>query len=422
MSSILVTNIRKLVNVREHVDVLHGHALAQLPCIDDAWLLIEEGRIGAYGTMRDLELSATQWRHQPTTTIDARGRYILPAWCDSHTHIVFAGSREDEFVDKIKGASYAEIAAKGGGILHSAKNLNATPEEVLFEMAAQRLHDVAKMGTGAIEIKSGYGLTLEGELKMLRVIARLKERSPLLIKSTFLGAHAYPPPFENDHAGYVNLLVREMLPAIAAEHLADYVDVFCERGFFSPEDTLLICAAATRHGLKQRLHVNQLSSCGGVAAGLQANALSLDHLETLSENDIDLLSTASRNHWRGVCTLLPTAAFFLRLNYPPARALIDRGCAVALASDFNPGSSPSGNMNLVLSMACIQMKMLPEEAINAATVNGAYAIDLLHETGSITRGKRANLILTKEIPSLNYLPYAFGTNHIERVMLNGEFV
>jgi len=340
----------------------------------------------------------------------------LPCWCDSHTHLVFAASREEEFVDKIKGLSYADIAAKGGGILNSAGKLNAMHEDELFNLALKRLHEVIQLGTGAIEIKSGYGLSVEGELKMLRVIQRLKQVSPIPIKATFLGAHAYSLQYKNDHETYLRLIIDEMLPNIAKEKLADYIDVFCEKGFFSVDEMKRICEAGIKYGLKSKLHVNQLNSIGGIEAAIELNALSVDHLETMTDDDIQKLSSSNT-----IGTMLPTAAYFLRMNYPPARKLIDANCAVALASDLNPGSSPSGNMNTVVSMSCIQMRILPEEAINAATINGAYAMELETEVGSITIGKKANLIFTKPISSLVYLPYAFGSNLIDKVMINGEF-
>jgi imidazolonepropionase len=421
MASTLISNIKLLVNVRDKASLLYGNELAMLPCMENAYLILEDGIIAAYGPMQQLSMQATRFQYH----IDASERMILPCWCDSHTHLVFAASREDEFVDKINGLSYAAIAAKGGGILHSARKLNAMSEDELFRLAWERLHEVSKLGTGAIEIKSGYGLTVEGELKMLRVIKKLKERSSLLIKSTFLGAHSYPTEFKENHQGYIDLIINEMLPVIANEKLADFIDVFCETGFFSPEETETICRAGMHYGLKPKLHVNQLHSIGGINAGLRLHALSLDHLETMTDEDIRLLSSSSQRGKAAegpVCTLLPTAAFFLRMPYPPARELIEGGCAVALASDYNPGSSPSGNMNLVVSMSCIQMRMLPEEAINAATINGACAMELQQEAGSITPGKKANLILTKPIPSLAYLPYAFGSNLIDNVMINGEFL
>lgn len=413
MSFHLIKNIRCLVGTRSHSKLLRGDELKILPCIENAYLVIKDGLIAEYGKMDELIHSSFNVQHSTFIT-DASGSFVLPCWCDSHTHLVFAASREEEFIDKIKGLSYADIAAKGGGILNSAKKLNETSEEVLYQSAYARLFELIKLGTGAIEIKSGYGLTVKSELKMLRVIKRLKETVPIPVKATFLGAHAYPAEYKNDHEGYIKLIIDEMLPAIAKENLADYIDVFCEDGFFSAEETIRICKAGITYGLKPRLHVNQLNSVGGIEAGIALNAVSLDHLETLTGNEIEALAG-----WNGVCTLLPTAAFFLRMQYQPARALIDAGCAVSLASDYNPGSSPSGNMNFVTALSCIQMKMLPEEAINASTINGAYAMEIGAEAGSITVGKRANLIFTKPIPSLAYLPYAFGSNLVEKVMING---
>lgn len=416
----IIINIARLVNVRERSYLLSGAALAELPCIEDAFLLVEDGMIAEYGAMFELEIKVPQL---PKHIINAQGRFVLPAWCDSHTHLVFSASRENEFIDKIKGMSYAEIAVKGGGILNSAQKLNDASEDELFNQAWKRLQEVSKLGTCAIEIKSGYGLSVAGELKMLRVIKKLKEKSNLLIKSTFLGAHTYPIQYRENHQGYIDSIINEMLPVIAGEQLADYIDVFCETGFFSPQEMETICKAGMAYGLKPKLHVNQLNSIGGIEMGLNLNAVSLDHLESLTREEIVQLGKQSNNNVNEtICTLLPTAAFFLRMGFPDARALINSGCAVALASDFNPGSSPSGNMNLVVALSCIQMKMLPEEAINAATINGAYAMELGNETGSITVGKKANLIITKPIPSLAYLPYSFGTNLIDQVMIGGEFI
>ncbi|MBI3718970.1 MAG: imidazolonepropionase [Sphingobacteriales bacterium] len=412
MSPLLITNIKQLINVRKENHLVKGKELSVLPSIEDAWLIIEDGIIAEYGKMEQLSTVNRQ-----LSTIDASGQFILPAWCDSHTHLVFAASREEEFVDKIKGLSYAEIAAKGGGILNSARKLNETCEDELFNLAWKRLEEAAKLGTGAIEIKSGYGLTVEGELKMLRVIKRLKEKSNLTIKATFLGAHSYPIEYKENHRGYIDLIKNKMLPVIAAEKLADYIDVFCETGFFSPEETEEICKAGMRYGLKPKIHANQLNLSGGVEVGVKLNAVSVDHLETMDESTIKTLATSNT-----IGTLLPTAAFFLRMPFQPARQLIDAGCGIALATDFNPGSSPSYNVNLVVAMSCIQMKMLPEEAINAATINGAYAMEMEKELGSISVGKKANLIFTKPIPSLAYLPYSFGTNLIDKVMINGEFI
>jgi len=412
-STTLFINIAQLVNVREQSILLRGKDLGHLPIIENAYLLIEHGIIAGYGNMFELEINIP---NLPKDVQDLEGKLVLPAWCDSHTHLVFAGSRENEFIDKINGLSYAGIAAKGGGILNSARKLSEAPEEELYQSAALRLNEVAQLGTGAIEIKSGYGLTVESELKMLRVIKRLKQESNLTIKATFLGAHTFPLEYKEDHAGYIDKIINEMLPAIAAENLADYIDVFCEKGFFSADETALICSAGAAHGLKPKLHVNQLNSIGGIEAGIESGAVSLDHLETLTEKEIELLG-----HYKGCSTLLPTAAFFLRMGYQPARALIEANAAVVLASDYNPGSSPSGNMNFAAALSCIQMKMLPEEVINAATINGAFAMEAQSEVGSITLGKNANLIITKKIPSLAYLFYSFGTNNIDQVMIKGRF-
>src|SRR5439155_13849850 len=420
----LISNIKKLVGVRQDNKLLRGRELADLPIIENAYLIIEDGVIVEYGEMQNLKSDPDNYQDRNfKSEINGSGQFILPCWCDSHTHLVFAASREEEFVDKIKGMSYATIAAKGGGILNSAKKLNETSEDRLFSLAWQRLSEIGKLGTGAVEIKNGYGLTVEGELKMLRVIKKLKEKSNLSIRSTFLGAHTYPLEYKENHRGYCDLVINEMLPVIAGEKLADYIDVFCENGFFSPAETETICRAGMSYGLKPKLHVNQLNSIGGIQAGIKLKALSLDHLETLTDEDIASISRAiDRDGWTGICTLLPTAAFFLGIPFRHARKLIDAGCAIALASDYNPGSSPSGNMNLVIAMSCIQMKMLPEEAINAATLNGAYAMELQSEVGSISVGKKANLLFTKAIPSLDYLPYSFGTNLIDKVIINGEII
>lgn len=420
-SSRLIYNIKQLVNVRRESRLLRGREMAELPCIDHAWVLIEGDEIADFGEMRALPAglagmtgggSAVDWQ-----AIDVAGRLVLPAWCDSHTHLVYAGSREEEFVDKVRGRSYAEIAARGGGILKSARQVAEASEDQLFNTAWQRLQELVRMGTGAIEIKSGYGLTVDGELKMLRVIKRLKERSPVLVRATFLGAHTYPAAYCDDHAGYIRLIVEEMLPVIAGDGLADYIDVFCERGFFSVAETEEIVRAGMSFGLRPKIHANQLHLSGGVETGVRLGAVSVDHLETMDAAAIGALAGSDT-----IGTLLPTAAFFLRMPMQQARALLDAGCAIAVASDYNPGSSPSGNMNLVVAMSCIGMRMLPEEAINAATINGAYAMSLGEEVGSITPGKRANLIVTRPVPSLAYLPYAFGSNLVERVMIGGEFI
>ncbi|RYY97748.1 MAG: imidazolonepropionase [Chitinophagaceae bacterium] len=411
--ALLITNIRLLVNTHSETAPRSGAALADLPVVENAWLLVEGDRIAGFGPMSEL-------RHDPATVgehVDAGGGLVLPSWCDSHTHLVFAGSREGEFVDKIRGLSYADIAARGGGILNSARRLNETSEDELFRQSWARLQEVTRLGTGAIEIKSGYGLTVEGELKMLRVIRRLRGQASIPIKATFLGAHSVPPEYKDDRAGYIRLLLEEMLPQVAGEGLADYIDVFCEEGFYTPEETERICRAGAQYGLKAKIHANQLAVSGGVQAGIAVGALSVDHLESMDDAALAALAASDT-----IGTLLPTAAYFLRMPFQPARRLIDAGCAIALASDFNPGSSPSGNMNAVLSMSCIAMRMLPEEAVQAATFNGACAMELQHEVGSIAVGKKANLILTRPVPSLAYLPYAFGSNLIGRVLLNGEWL
>lgn len=411
----LITDIKTLVNTRVSSSLLKGAALAQLPVMNDAYLLIENDVIAEFGSMKDLP-SVT--KKLPAHDIyHAGGRFVLPAWCDSHTHIVYDGSREEEFVDKIKGLSYAEIAARGGGILNSARKVQEASEDVLFAQAWQRLEEVSKLGTGAIEIKSGYGLTVDAELKMLRVIKKLREKSGLLIKATFLGAHTFPSAYKDNHQGYIGLIINEMLPVIAREKLADYIDVFCESGFFSPEETEIICKAGMQYGLKPKIHANQLSLSKGTETGVKLGAVSVDHLETMDDEAINALKDSNT-----IGTLLPTAAFFLRMPFQPARKLIDAGCAIALATDYNPGSSPGGNMNFVISLACIQMKMLPEEAINAASINGSYAMEVNDVAGSIMVGKKANLIFTKPIPSLAYLPYSFGSNLVDKVMINGQFI
>jgi imidazolonepropionase len=405
-----IINIGLLAGTFSPQHPLRGRELSKLPCLPDAWLRIEDDRIHSFGSMKERpEIHADR--------VDAGGGIVLPCWCDSHTHLVFAATREDEFVDKIRGLSYAEIAARGGGILNSAAKLNAMSEDDLFYSAKERLNELISLGTGAIEIKSGYGLTVEGEMKMLRVIRRLRETSTIPVKATFLGAHAFPTEYREDHEGYIRLIIEEMLPAIRLEKLADYLDVFCETGFFNPEETERICRAGIDAGLKPRIHANQLSVSGGVQSGVKVGAISVDHLESMDHDTIKILAESST-----IGTLLPTAAFFLRMPFQPAREIIDAGSAVALASDLNPGSSPSGNMNLVVSMACSGMRMVPEEAMNAATINGAFAMEIAGEYGSIAEGKKANLILTKPVPSLAYLPYAFGTNHIDRVMISGRWV
>ena len=412
--SYLIKNIKQLHGVRTHSILLRGKQLKELPFITNAYLKVEDGKIVAYGKMEELSDEIIE---EVAEIYDASDSMVMPAWCDSHSHLVFAGSRELEFVDKLNGLSYAEIAANGGGILNSASKLAEASEEELFHSAWKRLEELKRLGTASIEVKSGYGLTVDAEIKMLRVIKRLKELSDVNIKASFLGAHTFPSIYKEDHDSYIQLIINEMLPVIAEERLADYIDVFCEKGFFSVAEMEQIVNAGKAIGLKPKLHINQLNSFGGVQKAIELGALSVDHLETMTEKDVADLALSDT-----IGTLLPTAAFFLRMPYQPARELIDKGCAIALASDFNPGSSPSGNMNFVVALSCIQMKMLPEEAINAATINGAFAMNLEQITGSITVGKRADLIITKNIPSIAYLPYSFGTNNIKQVMIKGKMV
>ncbi|HEY9185769.1 MAG TPA: imidazolonepropionase [Salegentibacter sp.] len=409
---LLFTNIKELLQVRDTpVDKLSGKEMKELPSLKNAWLLIENDRIADFGKMENLsEIKADE-------TINAQGKMILPAWCDSHTHIVYAGNREQEFVDRINGLSYEEIARRGGGILNSAKTLKETPEEEVYRQSAERLEEVMSLGTGAVEIKSGYGLTKEGELKMLRVIKRLKENYNIPIKATFLGAHALPKEYDGNTSAYIDKVIDEILPEVAKEKLAEYIDIFCEQGYFTVEDTNRLLSAAKNYGMKPKIHVNQFHAIGGIQAGVEQEALSVDHLEVMRPEDIESLKSTST-----MPVALPTCSLYLSIPYTPARDLLDAGLPLALATDFNPGSTPSGNMNLVVSLACIKMKMTPEEAINAATINGAYAMELSETHGSITKGKKANFILTNEIPSYAFLPYAFGTNSIESVYINGQKV
>ena len=410
MASYIITNISELAGINDGTLPLRKKDLASLPAIKNAYLIIEGEEIAAFGEMSQLNNKSV-----PSSQIDATGKTVLPAWCDSHTHLVYAGSREEEFVDKIRGLTYAEIAARGGGILNSAKKLREASEDALYNDAYRRLNDAVKCGTANIEIKSGYGLTPDSEIKMLRVIKRLKESSRVTIKATFLGAHTIPVEYRDNREGYVSLIIDEMLPAIKKERLADYIDVFCENGFFTNEETEQICKAGISHGLKPKIHANQLSAGGAVQTGVKINAVSVDHLEVMDEAAIDALKKSDT-----IGTLLPTAAFFLRMPYQPARAMIDAGCAIALASDCNPGSSPGYNMNFVVSLACIGMKMLPEEAVNAATFNGACALELQHQTGSIAKGKKADLIITKPIPSVAFIPYSFSTLQIDKTIVKGD--
>ncbi len=408
----LITNIKALIGIHpKETLMLRGSEMARLPLLEDAWLLLENGIIKDFGLMGTIPAHISNL----TSQISAQGKYVFPSWCDSHTHIVFAASREEEFVMKIEGKGYEEIAAAGGGILNSANKLAKASEDELFDSACIRVVDMLKQGTGAIEIKSGYGLSFESELKMLRVIKRLKNTFPIPIKATLLAAHTYPQDYKNNHQGYIDLIINEMLPAVAAENLADYIDVFCERGFFSVDETDQILSAAAKFGLKPKIHANQLSVSGGVQIGVKHQAVSVDHLE---ETDDEVLKNLSGS--TTVATLLPSCSFYLNIPFANARGLMNNEAAVALATDYNPGSTPSGNMNFVVSLACIKLKMMPEEAINAATLNGAAAMEISSEVGSIAIGKKANLFITRTMPSLAYLPYSFGQSQIETIILNGE--
>lgn len=406
---LLLTNIKELLQVRKNCPKkLCGEEMKELPTLKNAWLYIEHGIIKDYGTMDKME------PYQGFKTLDCSGKTVLPAWCDSHSHIVYAGNREQEFVDRINGLSYQEIAEKGGGIVNSAKKLQQTPEEELYRQSSARLEEVMRLGTGAIEIKSGYGLTTEAELKMLRVAKKLAKEYPIDIKTTFLGAHAIPTEYKDNKDGYLDLLCNEMLPQVAENKLAQYIDVFCEKGYFSVADMERVLSEAAKYDLIPKVHVNQFNSIGGIASAVKHNALSVDHLEVMTDEDIAALKNTET-----MPVALPSCSYFLGIPYTPGRKIIDAGLPLALATDYNPGSTPSGNMNFVVSTACIKMKLTPEEAINAATINGAYAMGLSQSHGSITKGKVANLIITKEVPSYGYLPYAFGSNMIDSVIING---
>ncbi len=409
-NDILITNIKGLVQVRDSTPrFVSGTQLAHLPILENAFLHIKDGLIADYG-LTDVMPSI-----HVSETIDATGKFVFPSFLDSHTHLVFAASREEEFVMKIRGATYAEIAAMGGGILNSAKRLQAASEDELFEKALSRVGEIIQTGTGAVEIKSGYGLTVKDELKMLRVARRIGHETPLTVKTTFLGAHAVPQGTSKED--YLKLVMEEMIPAVAGEKLADYIDVFCEQNFFSPEETELIVSEGKKFGMRPRIHANQLSRSGGVQVGVKTNAISVDHLENIGDEEIDLLKNTNV-----MPTALPGAAFFLNLPFPPARKMIEAGLPIAIASDYNPGSAPSGNMPLMVSLACIKMKMTPEEAFNATTINTAYALELLSSLGSITKGKKANVFITKQIPSIAFIPYSFGSNCLETVILNGKII
>lgn len=410
--SILLTNIKQLLQVRDDAPTyLSGKEMKNLPILENAWVWLENDTIKDYGTMDALtEIKASE-------TIDCTGRVVMPSWVDSHSHLVFAGTREQEFVDRINGLSYQEIAERGGGILNSAKRVQEATEEELYKQSANRLEELIQLGTGAIEIKSGYGLTTDAEMKMLRVAKQLGENYPVTIKTTFLGAHAVPVTYKDDKAGYMKLIIDEMLPKIADEKLADYVDIFCEKGFFSVEDTVQLLEAAKEYNLTPKIHVNQFNAIGGIPVAVKHNALSVDHLEVITDEDIEVLRDSVT-----MPVALPTCSFFISIPYANGRKIIDAGLPLAIASDLNPGTTPSGNMNFVMATACIKLRLTPEEAINAATINGAYAMGVLDMHGSITKGKKASLIITKEMSSYNYMPYAFGSNLVDKVILNGKLI
>ena len=409
---ILIKNIKTIIRANPGTDnIVSGKAMENLPCINDGWISTADGLIAGVGEMKEGLPAESHFDH----IINAEGQFAFPCWCDSHTHIVYAGSREGEFVDRIQGLSYEDIAKRGGGILNSAAKLNSASEDELFESARARLHEMAMNGTGAVEIKSGYGLSFEGEIKMLKVIQRLKHHTDITIKATFLGAHAIPAQYKQNRQEYIDLIINEMLPFIGYEKLADYCDVFCDRGFFTPDETDAILKAAAQFGLTPKIHANELDYSGGIQVGVKNKALSVDHLEYTGDEEIKILKDSVT-----MPTLLPSTAFFLGLTYAPARNMIDAGLPVALASDYNPGSSPSGKMPFVLSLACIKMKMLPEEAINAATINSAYAMGINTSHAAIEKGKRANIFLTHPIKNYNYLPYSFGSDLIHTVLIGGK--
>jgi imidazolonepropionase len=416
--ALLIKNIRCLVQTEEIIrPKISGKEMAELGTVNDAWLYIRNGIILDFGQMKDLEISDIPFGDPMINVIDANKKLVFPSFCDSHTHLVYAGSRETEFTDKIKGLSYEQIAKRGGGILNSALMLHATSEEELYTGSIRRVNEIIASGTGAVEIKSGYGLNPDDELKMLRVIKRIKESSPLEVKATFLGAHAVPEEYKGKRERYVDLVINEMIPVVASDELAEFIDVFCDNGFFSVEDTERILMAGMKYGLTAKIHANELGFSGGIQTGVKYNALSVDHLECTGDEEIKALIGSDT-----MPTLLPGSAFFLGLKEPPARKMINSGLAVALASDYNPGSSPSGNMKLVMSLGCIKLRMLPEEVINAVTINSAYAMGLSYTHGSIARGKCANIFITKEIPSYEFMPYAFGSDLIETVILKGEII
>ena len=405
---LLIKNIKGLVQVRDRPPKkVCGSEMAELPITGNAWLFANNGKIVEYGLMEDLPVS------EASEIIDASGRFVMPCFVDSHTHLVFAASRENEFVDKLHGLSYEEIAHRGGGILNSAIKLQQTSEEVLFQKSLERAYEIIGFGTAAVEIKSGYGLTVEDELKMLRVARRIGNETPLIVKTTFLGAHAIPKG--RDRNDYIREVMEVMIPRVAEEHLADYCDVFCEKGFFTPEETEMIIERGKKYGMTPKIHANQLHNSGGVQAGVKMGALSVDHLESMGEKEIEVLQGSAT-----MPTMLPGAAFFLNSVYPPARRMIESGLAVSIATDYNPGSAPCGKMSFMISLACIKMKMTPQEALNAATINAAYAMEITDVLGTITPGKDASFIITKKIPSIEFIPYAFGSDIIDQVIIKGK--
>ena len=418
LTGVLIKNIKCLVQTEEVIRLkVCGKDMSEIKTISDAFLYIRDGFILDFGKMNELQTEKIATESPGIKIIDAAGRYVFPSFCDSHTHLVYAGSREIEYTDKIRGLTYSEIARKGGGILNSAKKLHETSEDELFNQSLTRVNEIIGLGTGAVEIKSGYGLNLEDELKMLRVIRRIKDTCPVEVKATFLGAHAVPDEYKNKREKYVDLVINEMIPVAASEDLADYIDVFCDQGFFTVEDTERILMAGMKYGLIPKLHANELGYSGGIQTGVKYNALSVDHLECTGNEEINALRGSET-----MPTLLPGSAFFLGMTYPPVRKMINAGLPIALASDYNPGSSPSGNMKLIMSLGCIKLRMLPEEVINAVTINSAYAMGLSETHGSIARGKVANIFITKEIPSYEFMPYAFGSDLIEIVILKGNII
>lgn len=416
LTGLLITNIKSVVQVEKAPQLkVCGHDMSEIQTIDDAFLYIENGLISDFGVMTDLKTTRILRDNPDVEIIDARGKYVFPSFCDSHTHLVYSGSREMEYIDKIRGLSYSEIAKRGGGILHSAKRLHETSEEELFMQSIKRIDEIISFGTGAVEIKSGYGLNPDDELKMLRVIRRIKDNSPVEVRATFLGAHAIPEEYKSHKDKYVDIVINEMIPVVAAEELADFVDVFCDKGFFSVEDTERILMAGMKYGLVAKIHANELDYSGGIQTAVKYNALSADHLEFTGDNEIKALLGSET-----MPTLLPGSAFFLGMNDPPARKMMDAGLPLALASDYNPGSSPSGNMKFIMSLGCIKLRMLPAEVINAVTINSAYAMGISGTHDSIAKGKVANVFITKEIPSVEFMPYAFGSNLIETIILKGK--